>query len=162
MRMFVMKTGQDVGVLTERLRAGGGTEALSRLKALNPHLDLARLEPGSVLLVPDEVEGSESVAGAAFEALAKDARGGLKLAARRVGESVARADEQRKAVAAAMKTATFRSVLAGDAELARQATAAAEHASKAQRTQAKAATDGLDALGSLLERELDKLGKLMR
>ena len=47
MRMLVLKQGQDLQSLATRLGAAGGAASIERLKALNPHLDLGRLQPGA-------------------------------------------------------------------------------------------------------------------
>ncbi len=161
MRMLVLKQGQDLQSLATRLGAAGGAASIERLKALNPHLDLGRLQPGAVLLVPDGVDDADSVAGAVFDGLASDLKAGLSGAAARVRAGHGKADAVRKEVVAVTKSATFKRVLEGDADLKKQV-AAADNRFKAEQTLAKQADDSLVALARLIDDELAVLGKLVR
>lgn len=163
MRMLVLKQGQDLQSLATRLKAAGaGGLTIDRLQALNPHLDITRLVPGAVLLVPDGVgDDADSVAGAVFDGLASDVREGLASATARVRSGYARAEAVRKDVAAAVKLATFKRVLEGDAELKKQL-ATAETRFKADQAQAKQTDESLGALVKLIDEELAVLGKLVR
>ncbi len=161
MQIYTLKAGQDLSALTQQLQVKGGAQAVALLKTLNPHLDLTRLKAGSVVLVPSATDSTESVAGAVFDALADDVRQGLKAASARVKAGQARADDNRKAVAAAVKSVAFKKVLQGDTEMARQV-AAADAAAKSSAAQAKQAEQTLAGLASMLDEELGTLGKLMR
>lgn len=161
MRMFVLKQEQDLATLTARITAQGGAAGLERLRLLNPHLELGRrLDLGTVLLVPDDAAEAESVSGAVFDALADDLKQGLKSASERVKSGYAKSDTLRKEVTAAVKTAAFKRVLEGDAELARQI-AAADTAAKADKLRAKEADTTLSALDTMVAAELGRLRKLI-
>jgi hypothetical protein len=158
MRMFVLKQGQDLQTLSSRL---GGAVTINRLKLLNPHLNLDRLEPGAVLLVPDDVDDTESVAGAVFDGLAGDLKAGLKAATARVQGTRARRELLQKDVSSILKSAAFKRALDGDAELKRQADAA-ETRFQADQATGQQTEESLSALEQLVNEELAVLGKLVR
>ena len=158
MRMFVLKQGQDLQTLSSRL---GGAVSINRLKVLNPHLDLDRLEPGTVLLVPDGVDDADSVAGAVFDGLAGDVKEGIKAATLRFRDTQAKTEALSKDVSAILKSAAFKRTLEGDAELKKQADAA-ETRFKADQVSGKQTEESLTALEQLVNEELAALGKLVR
>lgn len=158
MGMLVLKQGQTLQSLGSRLGSG---VSISRLKAMNPHLDLDRLEPGTVLLVPDGVEGAESVAGDAFDGLAGDLKEGLKAVKARVQHTRTRSESLQKDVSAILKSAAFKRAMEGDAELKAQAEAA-ELRLKAKRSTGKQTEESLSALEKLVDEELAVLAKLLR
>lgn len=158
MRMLVLKQGQDLQTLTSRL---GGAVALNRLKQLNPHLDLDRLEPGTVLLVPEGVDDADSVAGAVFDGLASDVKAGLKAAKTRVQGTSAKNEALRKDVAAILKSAAFKRALEGDDDLKKQA-GATEKRFQADTAAGKRTDESLLALDKLMNEELAVLGKLLK
>jgi vacuolar-type H+-ATPase subunit I/STV1 len=158
MRMFILKQGQDLQTLSSRL---GGSASISRLKALNPHLDLDRLEPGTVLLVPDGIDDADSVAGAVFDGLAGDVKEGLKAATARVRGTQAKSEALRKDVSAILKSAAFKRAVESDADLKKQ-TDAADARFKADQAKGKQTEESLSALEQLVNEELAVLGKLVR
>lgn len=158
MRMFVLKQGQDLQTLSSRL---GGAASINRLKALNPHLDFGRLEPGTVLLVPDDIDEAESVAGAVFDGLAGDVKEGLKAATARVRSTQAKTEALRKDVAAILRSAAFKRTLEGDAELKKQSDAA-DARFKADQAAVRQTEESLSALDEFVNTELAALGKLIR
>jgi hypothetical protein len=158
MRMFVVKQGQDLQTLSSRL---GGAVAINRLKLLNPHLDLERLEPGTVLLVPEGIDGADSVAGAVFDGLAADVKEGLKAAMARMQKTRAKSEQLQKDVSAILKSAAFKRALDGDAVLKKQAEAAGTRFQADQAT-GKRTEESLSALQKLVNEELEVLGKLLR
>lgn len=158
MRMFVLKQGQSLQTLGSQL---GGAASIGRLKALNPHLDLNRLEPGTVLLVPDGIEGADSVAGAVFDGLAADVKEGLKAATARVQSTRVKNELLQKDVTAILKSAAFKRVLEGDAELKKQ-TEAAKTRLQANQATNKRTEESLSALDQLVNEELAVLRNLLR
>ena len=107
MKFLIVKEGQDAAALAARLAASGG---LARLQALNPHLDLQRVQPGNVLIWPSDSpdEAGASVSGNAFDSFAADVRAGLKAATTRVNAGLLRQEEQRKETAAVFRSAAFK------------------------------------------------------
>jgi hypothetical protein len=160
MRVFIVKKGSD---LPELLRSAPA--ALQQLRALNPHLDLSRLTPGSVLLVPGDGAPLGAAAAAAlppagqaladFASLAGDA---LKAAQQAVREAAAARQTDDAAVNAALASEAVVALLARDAELQAQASAAV---AGAQQDAKKAATDlkTLAVLAQAVQDELSALGK---
>lgn len=72
----------------------GSGSALERLKNLNPHVDFKKIEPGTVLLIPDapgfrDAE-SFSVTGGAFDALREQMLASVDIAASRLREATRR------------------------------------------------------------------------
>ncbi len=158
MRMFVLKQGQSLQTVASQL---GGAASMGRLKAMNPHLDLNRLEPGTVLLVPDGIDGADSVAGAVFDGLAADLKEGLKAATARVQHTRVKNELLQKDIAAILKTAAFKRVLEGDAELKKQTEAAKTRLQGHQAT-GKRSEESLAALDKLVNEELAVLKNLLR
>lgn len=76
MRILTIRTTREGAALNDRLLAATTPEGVSRAEALlreaNPGLDLSRLEPGTVVLVPDgpefNIEHTEAVGGSVVAA----------------------------------------------------------------------------------------------
>lgn len=158
MKFLIVKQGQTADALAARLAAHGG---LTRLQALNPHLDLQRITPGSVLVWPSDAGGDEGtpVAASVFDDFAADVRAGLNSAATRVRGGLAQQEDQRKEAAAVFRSAAFKRVLETDAELRAQATAADGRA-KALQARGKEIEGALAALDRSAEAGLEALGRL--
>lgn len=162
MRIIVTKPGQSLTALTSAAGTGRDTVSIERLTVLNPHLDLHRLEPGTVVLLPDAAsDQGESVTGAVFDSLADDVRRGLTSASERVRNGLAEAEASRKEVTSALKTAAFRKALDGNSELTAQV-AQVDARFKADQSQAKQAMESLSALEEMVSAELERLGNLLR
>lgn len=160
MQMILIQQASDLAKLAEQLQRSGGLDAVARWKALNPHLDLQRPEAGTVVLLPQAVEGSESVAAAVLGAWAAEARQGLKAAGGRIRGGLKQAEADDKALTAATRSAAFKRVLEGDAELADQL-ATARKSATAQRSLHRAQASDADTLAALLDDELQTLGRLL-
>lgn len=160
MKFIIVKEGQDAAVLASRAAASGG---LAKLQALNPHLDLQRVVPGSVLIWPSDAadEDSESVSGNAFDSFAADVRAGLKAATSRVRAGLARQEDERKETAAVFRSAAFKKAIETDAELKQQATAADSRA-KALQAKAKDIDAALLALDRTADQGLAALAKVLK
>lgn len=162
MRIIVTKPGQTVTALTAASGEGRDAISIERLTVLNPHIDLNRLEPGTVVLLPDAASDTgESVTGAVFDSLADNVRRGLKTALARVRTGLADAEASRKEATSAFKTAAFKKALEGDAELKAQA-AEVDERFKADQARAKSSLESLSALEDMVSTELERLGKLLR
>jgi hypothetical protein len=158
MKFLIVKQGQTADALAARLAAHGG---LARLQALNPHLDLQRLTPGSMLIWPPDAGGDEGrpVAAGTFDDFASDVRAGLNAATTRARAGLAQQEDQRKEAAAVFRSAAFKRVLETDAELKAQATAADGRA-KALQARGKEIEGALAALGRTAESGLEALRDL--
>lgn len=166
MRMIVIKQATDLQGLSARLlgQGAGSSTALDALKNLNPHVDFRKIEPGTMLLVPDlpglhEGEAS-SVSGDAFEALRVQVLASLDAASARVRSGHEALAAQRSEVAAALRTPGFKRALDTDQQLKAQLDAASE-VFKADQAQAKASEETLKALAQQAGAELAALAKVL-
>lgn len=163
-RIFQIKNADSLGKLVQG-GAAADAPALQRLQALNPHVDLANLKAGSVLLVPDSAEFSagdgDPVAGEAFDGFAGDATAGLKRSAEAVRAGIAQRDDARRQVQAAFKSAAVKRVLDADPVLRQQADSA-DARFKAEQKEGADALDALAAMNDALSAELAKLAKLFK
>lgn len=163
MRVFVIQKDSDAKAL---LKAAGGDsgESLARLQRLNPHLDLRRLAPGSVVLLPaDTAAPSRSadvqpLGGGALAELQALADAAVAAAAERGQQAVARAKADEQALAAALRGKQARDALERDPELAAQAAAAQKAAKEAGKTVATRARQ-LESLTRSAQSELAALAK---
>jgi hypothetical protein len=74
MRIVVVNTEKDLAELRARVVRPGTTEAGLRsaeasIRAANPHLDLARLQPGAVVVLPDHPDVAAEPSGRAAASL---------------------------------------------------------------------------------------------
>ena len=166
MRMIVIRQGTDLQSLGARLLSAseGRDAALEQLQRLNPHVDFKRIEPGTVLLVPDlpglrEGETS-SVGGQAFEAFHEQLTGSLDAAITRVRRGHEALVQQRQEVNAVLKTASVKRLLEADPDIKPQLAAAAQ-VFKQDQQQAKDADKMLDSLQQNAAAELASLAKLL-
>jgi hypothetical protein len=169
MRLFVIKQESDLQALSATLLAANASAtradaAMASLQALNPHVDIARLKPGTVLLVPNEPgfkpSASDSVPAATLDDFRSLVQASLGDAAKRLRSATAARSDDRSAVAAALKSAVVKKATDGDADLAAQLAEASrtlktdqdadEQAQLALDTSTKAALAELAALGKLL------------
>jgi hypothetical protein len=168
MRMFVIKepTGLQ-GVSTQLLRrtAGeGGAGALERLQALNPHVDFRKLAAGTVLLVPDspaiKPSASRALGDEPADALAKDLSSGLKEQAARAQAAFKAQEDDRSAVAAALKTAAVKRIVESDPLLRDQLKAALQQSGEDRKRAEQSVAQVIEMQG-LAVRELARLQKLV-
>jgi len=162
MRIFQVKNSDSL----KQLLKSADTATLERVKALNPHLDLASAKAGSTLLLPDspafrDANGPDSVAADAWEELSADASAGLKARAAQLKAGVAERDAQRKELATVLKSAAVRRQLNADPALRQQADAA-EACLKTDQKAATDATKQIDAMAKALGDELATLAALFK
>jgi hypothetical protein len=166
MRMIVIKQSTDLQALATRLLGGAaGHEAgLQQLQRLNPHVDFKRIEPGSVLLVPDrpgfQRGESSSVSGQAVDALRTQLEGALQAVSARVREGHESIAGDRQDVAAVLKSAAVRRLIEADPDLAPQVEAATK-VFKEDQLRAKESEKLLKQLHDGGIAELDALAKLL-
>jgi hypothetical protein len=168
MRIFVIKQATDLqGVGTQLLRrtaSEGGAGALERLQALNPHVDFRKLAAGTVLLVPDSPEikpsASRTLSEDPVEALVEELSRGLKEQATRVKATIKSQEDDRSAVAAAVKTAAAKRILESDPQLRDQLKAALQQSSD-DRKHAEQTQNQITEMEKLAVGELARLQKIV-
>lgn len=135
MRIFVVKKGSDLQSLKAVAANPGMAEKLARV---NPHIDVQKLAPGTVLLVPDDVAaddspfgGGASIVGNALASFNEFAAQALDAAARGVKAGSQRQAADAETLKAALRSASLKEALARDPELAKQADAALKRAAEA-------------------------------
>jgi hypothetical protein len=168
MRMFVIKQATDLnGVGTQLLRrtsGEGGAGALERLQALNPHVDFRKLSAGTVLLVPDSPEikpsASRTLGEKPVDALLEDLSHGLKEQAMHVKSAFKSQEDDRAAVASAIKTAAVKRIVESDPQLRDQLKAALQQ-SNDDRKQAEQTLEQIVGMQELAVGELARLQKLV-
>lgn len=173
MRIIVIKQGTDLQALGARLFGAGPTRegnreaareaGLQSLQRLNPHVDFKRIEPGTVMLVPEQPGLREtetaSVGGEAFEAFSEQVREALKATAARVGSGHEARLAQQRDFTAVLKSPALRRLLNPDLE---KELAAALQVFKDDQQAAKESELRLEALREQSDAELAILGKLIR
>ena len=161
LRLVQIKTGDK---LKQMLRSADAA-SLTRLQALNPHVDLAKVRAGSVLVLPDTPafrdDQSDSVGADAWAALAADASAGLKARTEQLRSAAAARDAQRKEVQALLRSAAVKRQLDADTALRKQADAAEEQFKADQKAASDMAAQ-LDAMSRGLADEIAALGALLR
>jgi hypothetical protein len=169
MRLMIIKQPTDLKAFTSQIstsRAGVDRASIvARLKALNPHLDFARLEAGSVVLLPDLPEikpaSGNSLGGDAFSLLTADLDAGFNAAAKRLRAAAEIRATERSAVESALDDPAVQEALHSDAQLQRQlesgkAQFAADHDHE------QAAIDALAAARKAAAQDLKALRQLFR
>jgi hypothetical protein len=164
MRMIVIKQGTDLQALGARLLGAAREGALQSLQRLNPHVDFKRIEPGTVVLVPEQPglrEGeSASVGGEAFGAFSEQARAALEATATRVRSGHEARLAQQKDVAAVLKSPALKRLLEADPDLKKELDAALQ-VFKDDQQAAKESEKLLKTLQDESAVELAALGKLI-
>ncbi len=129
MRTILIKQNTDLKALSGMLiqqnaAAGQAQTALQALQALNPHVDINAIRPGTVLLVPDgpsiNTAGTEPVAGNSADDLQQVIHTSLTAAAERLRAGNAAAAADRSAIATVLKAAPFKRIVDSDATLKQQ------------------------------------------
>jgi hypothetical protein len=166
MRMLVIKHATDRQELISQLLRRSSKDQpvmLERLKALNPHVDLERLEAGTVLLVPDtpdlKANAGKPLSGDSFAELVDDVNTRLEATAARVRSGVEMLNADRTTVAAVIKTAAFKRLLESDRALAEQLKSA-DAQIKADLKQAEEAVRRIEGAQQSAAEEFASLSKL--
>jgi hypothetical protein len=124
MRMMVIQKKTDTTALSSRLLASR-TDTLATLQRLNPHANLARLQPGTVLLVPEGLAATEAdslpVGAEAFEDLSERLLAGLAAAVQLADKAHAERLAEGKAVLSALDADPVKRAMASDPALKAQA-----------------------------------------
>lgn len=171
MRVILLKQASDLQALTTRLigrrPAGSSSATLDHLKALNPHVDFNRIEPGTVLLLPDtpdiraDDKDSHSPDGDAFDDLVRHVDNGFQAVAARVAKAGDDLSADHGAIAAAAKTAAFKRLVNSDPLLKKQLDEAGE-ASNTELKKVQEAAKQVEALRKAAGEELAALRQLLQ
>ncbi|HZN19343.1 MAG TPA: hypothetical protein VFB84_14380 [Micromonosporaceae bacterium] len=162
MPVIVVKDEKDLGELRRRLLRPGVTAARrrdveDRIRAANPHLDLDRLRPGAVVVLPDDPDLAEE-AGEPAASLAPltAALPQASQAVRRAAEATVQLGEE---LAKALGAREVRRAADGDAELGAEV-ARLREAIAAERRRAQEWSDAVAAATQGWERDLAELRRL--
>ncbi|WP_321796802.1 hypothetical protein [Caballeronia sp. J97] len=167
MRVIVIKQASDLKTLATRLigkKADGS--ALERMKALNPHADFERLEPGTVLLLPDLPglkagdKDTRSITGDALDSFAKDTASGLAAAAKRVAAAADALAADRAGVSGVSKVAAVKRLIDGDPVLKKQLEDAGAAFNREQKELKEAAAQ-IETMQKLVGEEWSALRQLL-
>lgn len=133
MRTLLIQDTTDLPSLMRRLGAGGGKAdtVTAALKRLNPHLNLDRLMPGTLLLVPDDpsldLAATHGVGGAQVNALVAELKTAVDAAVAAALKGLGARATERQEVTEALKAPAIKRAIDADADLkARAASVAAE------------------------------------
>ena len=169
MRMIVIKQTMDLKDVGSKLvaKSASSDAAINELKVLNPHVDFKKVEPGTVLFVPDspgfKTADSDSIEGDAFDDLAKQLQASVNTASDQVQHGWSDLLAEEKDVAAAFKIVSgSKRSAATDSDPLKALIDAANQQFKQDQTNAKTATDSIKALETETAAELGELGKLLR
>lgn len=148
-----------------RLVAASASAAPGTLERLNPHLDLNRLAPGAVLVLPDDevharLPGAKEVAVAAeaMRAFIGFAQEALDATAQRMKAGADRAASDESALAAASKSKSVQAAIKKDPDLGKLLDGALGQAKEDSQATAKA-VDGLAVIAKSALAELEMLAK---
>lgn len=166
MRMTVINQNTDLTTLGVRLFSTDTAResTLAGLQRLNPHVDFTRIEPGTVILVPDQAglrDGeSASVGGTAYDAFAAQALSSVEDSAARVRAGHTNRLAQQKELATLLKSPSLRRLLESDPDLKNELDAV-QQLFKDDQQAAKDADAMLKLLQEQLALELAGLGELI-
>jgi hypothetical protein len=172
MRVIVINSRADAQTVASRLARERVGRPADEIEKLNPHVDFARIEPGTVILVPDRIspagageteddhDTDRSIQGRAFDDLREQAASALDGGSARVRRGFDTLAAESKEVSALFKSAQVKRAMESDPELKAQVEAAAA-VFKQDAADAKAAEQTLKSMKELTEKELEGLSKLL-
>lgn len=168
MRTFTISTEADLealrrSLIDRRISATRAEAAIARVRALNPHVDLDRADPGTVIFVPDGPEfttraGGSPTGGAAGE-LQAVAAAALGAAAEELKTGLAARAAERRTAREALESAIFRRAIGNDQDLLRRTEAALAAIEEDEAAEGRAAEE-LDRTAKAALEALSELGKL--
>jgi hypothetical protein len=168
MRTFTISTETDLealrrSLIDRRISATRAEAAIARIRALNPHVDLDRARPGTVIFVPDGPEfttrAGATPTGIAAGELQSLAAAALGAAAEALKTGLAERAGERRTAREALESAVFRRAIANDQDLQRRAEAAFAAIEEDEAAEGRAAEE-LDASARAALDALSELGKL--
>lgn len=167
--MRIVRITKDTNVAS--LRTQSAKAAPGMLEQLNPHLDLNRLTPGTVLVLPDEDDtGGKGSKGAkrgvmttaigaeAMQSFIGFAKEAIEASSKRVQAAAERAKAEEAALASATKSRAVNAAAEKDPELKKLLDGAVRQA----KTDTQVAAEGVktfEALGAAALQELEVLAK---
>jgi len=170
MRVIVVNSRTDVQTLGTRLGKDRTGQAFETIEKLNPHVDFTRVEPGTVILVPDPPRAADaaddkddkdrSIQGRAFDDLREIVSSGLEASSARVRRGYEALSAEAKDVTAALKSAPVKRAVDADPELKAQLESAAA-VFKQDTADAKNADQTLKSMKDRMDEELNALSKLL-
>jgi hypothetical protein len=167
MRVIVVNSKTDAQTLTSRLSRDLPGQQFEAIEKLNPHVDFSRVEPGTVILVPDPPSAAagqdtrdRSIQGKAFDDLRDLVGDGFETSSARVRRGYDELAAEAKDITAALKSAPIKRATEADPELKQQVEAAAA-VFKQDTADAKAADQTLKSIKQKMDEELDALSKLL-
>lgn len=148
-----------------RAAPGPLTEAtLAQIRTLNPHVDLLKMDAGTVLLLPDspELDGADSrmLADEAFQSFATHVNDGLQDVAQRARTSAEARNADRTDVSSLLKIAAVKRQIDSDALLKKQFDAAQDESATVQK-QTQEDIRQLEKMQKDTSVELKALGKTL-
>lgn len=173
MRVIVVNSRADAQTVASRLARERVGRPADEIERLNPHVDFTRIEPGTVILVPDRIspggageaeeaadDKDRSIQGRAFDDLREQTADALEGSSARLRRGYDTLAGETKEVSALLKSAPVKRAMEADPELKAQVEAAAA-VFKQDAADAKAAEQTLKSMKDLIEKELDGLAKLI-
>lgn len=167
MRVIVVNSKTDAQTLNTRLGRDLPGRQFETIEKLNPHVDFTRIEPGTVILVPDappaaagQDDKDRSIQGRAFDDLRELVTGGLESSSARVRRGYDSLVADGKEITAALKSAPVKRAMEADQELKAQVEAAAT-VFKQDTADAKTADQTLKSIKDRMDEELSALAKLL-
>ena len=164
--MRIVRITKDTNVAA--LRTQSAKTAPGMLEKLNPHLDLNRLAPGAVLVLPDEVDTggkggkravvTTTIGAEAMQSFIGFAKEAIEASSKRVQAAAERAKAEEAALASATKSRAVNAAAEKDPELKKLLDGAVRQA----KTDTQAAAEGVkifEALGAAALQELEALAK---
>lgn len=152
------------GLKQNLLKADTTGAALAKLQRLNPHVDFTRIQPGTVILLPEdpllEPEAGFVASGDAFTSLSADLTRALDTASTQIKARLAQNSAEQKALVTALKVRGIAAQIAADPDLSAQVKAAAERSADVAK---KGAADqkALDDTRRDIAEDLAALGRLL-
>jgi hypothetical protein len=152
-------------LLVKRVSEDKAATAIDSLQKLNPHVDLKKLTPGTVLLVPEttsfKLSASDPMANDVVGEFQQLVRSGFEAAAAKLKNANDAGSAADAEVAAVLKTAAVKRILESDAELKEQAEEAL-NGFKEDQEQGEQAAQSLERAAKGALAELAALSKLLR
>jgi hypothetical protein len=172
MRVIVINSRADAQTVASRLARERVGRPADEIEKLNPHVDFTRIDPGTVILVPDRIspagtgeteddnDKDRSIQGRAFDDLREQATSALEGGGARVRRGYDALANESKEVTALFKSAQVKRAMESDQELKAQVEAAAA-VFKQDAADAKTAEQTLKSMKELMDKELEGLSKLL-
>jgi hypothetical protein len=171
MRVIVVNSRADAQTVASRLARERAGRPVDEIEKLNPHVDFTRIEPGTVILVPDrrspatepaeeDDDKDRSIQGRAFDDLREQTANAFEGGSARIRRGHEALAAETKEVSALFKSAPVKRAMESDPELKSQVEAAAA-VFKQDAADAKAAEQTLKSMKDLMEKELDAIAKLL-